>query len=189
MCSFLTRSKPLDKPNYLNSLRLGIPGLKWSGCCSLHPSGYLSMTKLRLETDSIFLDPQIFLSLLDKEMARAERYNQHVSILLLKLEGVQKREQDFWLERLAQVLADKVRKSDCFGGFEKGTLGVILICASAERARMALERLRVEALLCLSRGPQGLTLKTSYAEYPSEATSLDSLCDLATERLLKEHQA
>jgi len=147
------------------------------------------MTRLRLQTDSISLDPQIFLPLLDKELARAERYNQYVSILLLKLEGVPRRERDFWLERLAQVLADKVRKSDCFGGFEEGTLGVILICASAENARTALERLRVEALLYLSSGPQGITLKTSYAVFPSEATSLDSLCDLATERLLKEHHA
>ncbi len=147
------------------------------------------MTKLRLKTDSIFLDPHIFLPLLDKELARAERYNQYVSILLLRLEGVSGQEQSFWLERLAQVLADKVRKSDCFGGFEEGTLGVILICASAENARIALERLRVEALLCLSGGPQGITLKTSYAVFPSEATSLDSLCDLATERLLKEHHA
>ena len=147
------------------------------------------MTKLRVKTDSIFLDPHIFLPLLDKELARAERYNQYVSILLLKLEGVPGREQSFWLERLAQVLADKVRKSDCFGGFEEGTLGVILICASAENARIALERLRAEALLCLSGGPQGITLKTSYAVFPSEATSLDSLCDLATERLLKEHHA
>ncbi len=147
------------------------------------------MTKLRLKTDSIFLDPHIFLPLLDKELARAERYNQYVSILLLRLEGVSGQEQSFWLERLAQVLADKVRKSDCFGGFEEGTLGVLLICASAENARIALERLRVEALLCLSGGPQGITLKTSYAVFPSEATSLDSLCDLATERLLKEHHA
>ena len=147
------------------------------------------MTKLRLKTDSIFLDPHIFLPLLDKELARAERYNQYVSILMLKLEGVPGREQKFWLERLAQVLAGKVRKSDCFGVFEEGTLGVILICASAENARIALERLRVEALLCLSGGPQGITLKTSYAVFPSEATSLDSLCDLATERLLKEYHA
>ena len=146
------------------------------------------MTKLRLKIDSIFLDPYIFLPLLDKELARAERYNQYVSILLLKLEGVPGREQKFWLERLAQVLAGEVRKSDYFGSFEEGTLGVILICASAENARIALERLRIEALLCLSGGPQGITLKTSYAVFPSEATSLDSLCDLATERLLKEDQ-
>ncbi len=146
------------------------------------------MAKLRLQTDPVFLDPQIFLPLLDKELARAERYNQYVSILLLKLEGVPGREQDFWLARLTQVLANKVRRSDCFGGFEEGTLGVILICAGADNARVALERLRVEALLCLSGGPQGITLKTSYAVFPSEATSLDSLCDLATERLLKDHQ-
>ncbi len=144
------------------------------------------MTRLLGKKESIFLDPRIFLPILDKELARAERYNQYVSILLLKLEGVPRREQDFWLARLAQVLADKVRKSDCFGGFEEGALGVILICASAQNARIALERLRVEALLRLSGGPQGITLKTSYAVFPSEATSLDSLCDLATQRLLKE---
>ena len=141
------------------------------------------MTRLPGRADSIFLDPQIFLPLLDKELARAERYNQYVSILLLKLEGVPRQEQAFWRERLAQVLADKVRKSDCLGGFEEGTLGVILICASAKRACIALERLRFEALLCLSGRRQGMTLKTSYAVYPSEANSLDSLCELATRRL------
>ncbi len=148
------------------------------------------MTRLTGNADSVFLDPRIFLSLLDKELARAERYNQHVSILLLKLEGVPRREQDFGLARLVQVLAGKVRKSDCFGGFEEGTLGVILICASAERARIALERLRFEALLCLSGGHPGTTLKTSYAVYPSEANSLDSLCELATQRLTEQaHKA
>ena len=146
------------------------------------------MTKLRIKTDSIFLDPQIFLPLLDKELARAERYNQYVSILLLKLEGVSGREHDFWLARLTQVLAGKVRRSDCFGGVEEGTLGVILICACADNVRVALERFRVEALLCLSGGPQVINLKTSYAVFPSDASLLDSLCDLATERLLKEDQ-
>ena len=141
------------------------------------------MNQLQRKVDSVFLDPQVFLSLLDKELARAERYNQHVSVLLLKIEGVPRQEQDVWLARLVQGLADKVRKSDCFGIFGPGTLGVILICASAEKARMALERLRFEALLCLSAGHQGLALKTSYAAFPSEANSLDSLCDLATQRL------
>jgi len=141
------------------------------------------MTKLTRKADSIFLDPQIFLSLLDKELARAERYRKHVSILLFKIEGVSGREEEFWLARLAKVLPDKVRRSDCFGGFEEGTLGVILFCASAKRACIALERLRFEALLCLSGDRQGITLKTSYAVYPSEANTLDSLCELATQRL------
>ena len=141
------------------------------------------MTKLRLRTDSISLDPQIFLSLLDKELARAERYNHFASILLLRVEGVPGREQEFWLARLAQVLANKVRQSDWFGNFEEGTLGVILICASAGSARLVLERLRLEALICLSGGPQEIHLKTSYAVYPSEANLLESLCDLAIQRL------
>ncbi len=109
-----------------------------------------------------------------------------MSILLLKIEGVPRREQDFWLARLAQVLANKVRKSDCFGVFGEGTLGIILIYASAEKARIALERLRFEALLCLSGAHQGITLKTSYAVFPSEANSLDSLCELATQRLTEQ---
>jgi len=142
-----------------------------------------SVTQLRRKTDSIFLDPQIFFSLLDKELARAERYNQYVSILLLKIEGVPRQEQDVWLARLAQVLADKVRKSDYLGVWEEGTLGVILTCASAEKAHIALERLRFEALICLSDGPQEIHLKTSYAAYPSEANLLEPLCDLAIQRL------
>ncbi len=141
------------------------------------------MTRLSRKADSIFLDPQIFLSLLDKELARAERYNYFASILLLRVEGVPGRERAFWLARLTQVLANKVRKSDWVGNFEEGTLGVILICASAASARIVLERLRLEALICLSGGPQEIHLTTSYAVYPSEANLLESLCDLAVHRL------
>ncbi len=141
------------------------------------------MTRLSGKANSMFLDPQIFLSLLDKELARAERYNHFASILLLRVEGVPGRERAFWLARLAQVLADKMRKSDCFGVFEEGTLGIILICASAEQARIVLERLRFEALMRLSGGPQEIHLQTSYAVYPSEANLLESLCDLAIQRL------
>jgi len=146
-------------------------------------SRFLLMPRLNGESDSIFFDQQIFLSLLDKELARAERYNQYVSIFLLKIEGGQKREQAAWLARLAQVLANEVRKSDCFGVFDKGTLGVILICADVESARIVLERLRLEALICLSGEPEKVHLKTSYAVYPSEANLLESLCDLAIQRL------
>jgi len=141
------------------------------------------MTRFRRKTDSFFLDTQIFISLLDKELSRAERYNQYVSILLLEIDGVPRQEQVLWLTRLAQGLADKVRKSDCVGVFEEGTLGVILICASAETARIVLERLRFEALTCLSDGPQEIHLKTSFAVFPSEANLLESLCDLAIQRL------
>lgn len=141
------------------------------------------MTRLLGKAESIFLDPQIFLYLLEKELTRAERYNHFVSILLLRVEGVPGRERAFWLARLALALADKVRRSDCLGNIEEGTLGVILICASAENARIALERLRFEALICLSGGPQEIHLKTSYAVYPSEANLLESLCDLALQRL------
>ena len=142
------------------------------------------MTMLSRKADWIFLDPQIFLSLLDKELARAERYNHFVSILLLRVEGVPGRERAFWQARLASALADKmVRGSDYFGNFEKGTLGIILACAGVESTRIALERLRFEALICLSGGPQEIHLKTSYAVCPSEANLLESLCDLAIQRL------
>ena len=141
------------------------------------------MTRLSRKADSIFLDPPIFLSLLDKELAGAERYNQYVSLLLLKIEGVPRRERAFWLARLAQVLADNVRKSDYLGNFEKGTLGIILSHTGIDSAGIVLERLRFEALICLSGGPQEIHLKTSYAVCPSEANLLESLCDLAIQRL------
>jgi len=146
-------------------------------------SRFRLMTRLNGERGSIFFDQQIFLSLLDKELTRAERYNNFVALLLLGVEGGQKREQAAWLARLAEALPGKVRRSDHFGDFDEATLGVILICAGAEKARIVLERLRFEALLCLSGGPQEIHLKTSYAVCPSEANLLESLCDLAIHRL------
>ena len=76
-----------------------------------------------------------------------------------------------------------MRRSDYLGNFNETTLGIILIYAGAEKARIVLERLRFEALFCLSGGPQEIHLKTSYAVCPSEANLLESLCDLAIQRL------
>jgi len=142
------------------------------------------MTSVSRKADSLFLDSQMFISVLDKELTRAERYNHYVSILLLRVEGVPGQERAFWLVRLASALADKVvRKSDYLGTFKKGTLGIILACAGVKSTRIVQERLRFEALMRLSGGPQEIHLKTSYAVYPSEATLLESLCDLAIQRL------
>ncbi len=139
----------------------------------------LEMPKDRL----VCLEPKFLLFLLDKELARAERYNHFVSILLLRVEGVPGRERASWLARLALALPAKVRRSDYLGNFEKETLGIILVRAGVESTRIVLERLRFEALMRLSGGPQEIHLKTSYAVYPSEANLLESLCDLAIQRL------
>ena len=147
----------------------------------------LSRSMLNQESGSISLDPKFFLFLLHKELASAERYQHYVSILLFKPDGLA--EQGSSLDRLARVLATYVRKSDYVGRIRKGTLGIILSHTSIEGARTALERLRFEAL-CLSGGPQKTNLKTSYAVFPSEANSLESLGALARQRLTgQEHNA
>ena len=140
----------------------------------------LSRSMLNQESGSISLDPKCFLFFLHKELASAERYQHYVSILLFKPDGLA--EQGSSLDRLARVLATYVRKSDYVGRIRKGTLGIILSHTSIEGARTVLERLRFEAL-CLSGGPQKTHLKASYAVYPSEANLLESLCDLAIQRL------
>ena len=140
----------------------------------------LSRSMLNQESGSISLDPKFFLFLLHKELASAERYQHYVSILLFKPDGLA--EQGSSLDRLARVLATYVRKSDYVGRIRKGTLGIILSHTSIEGARTVLERLRFETL-CLSGGPQKTHLKASYAVYPSEANLLESLCDLAIQRL------
>jgi len=141
------------------------------------------MTRLSRKADSIFLDPPIFLSLLDKGLAGAERYNHFVSILLFKPEGLAKSEQRPRLDQLAQALGNNVRKSDYVGSIKEGTLGIILSHTGIDSAGIVLERLRFEAIACLSGGPQEIHLKTSYAVCPSEANLLESLCDLAIQRL------
>ncbi len=133
--------------------------------------------------NSILLHPGIFLSFLDKNLARAERYNHFVSILLFKPEGLQRLRQDSGLDRLARALANNVRKSDSVGSIQKGTLAVILLHSSINGAEIVLERLKFEGLIGLSGEPQKVDLKGSYAVYPSEANSLESLCDLAIQRL------
>jgi len=140
----------------------------------------LSRSMLNQESSSISLDPKFFLFFLHKELASAERYQHYVSMLLFKPDGLA--EQGSSLDRLARVLATYVRKSDYVGRIRKGTLGIILSHTSIEGVRTVLERLRFEAL-CLSGGPQKTHLKASYAVYPSEANLLESLCDLAIQRL------
>ncbi len=140
------------------------------------------MTRLSGKADSIFLDPQIFLFLLRKELAGAERYNHLVSILLFKPEGLARSEQRPRLDRLAEAFANNVRKSDYVGSIKEGTLGIILSHTSIDGAGIVLERLRFEAI-GLSGGPQKAHFKAAYAVFPSEANSLESLCDLAIQRL------
>ena len=68
------------------------------------------------------------------------------------------------------------------GSIKQGTLGIILSHTSSEGALRVLERLKLEAMY-LSGGPQKARLKASCASYPSEATSVESLCSLAMQRL------
>jgi len=140
------------------------------------------MPRLSRKAHSIFLDPQISLFLLRKELAGAERYNHLVSILLFKPEGLARSEQRPRLDRLAEALANNVRKSDYVGSIKEGTLGIILSHTSFDGAGIVLERLRFEAI-GLSGGPQKAQFKAAYAVFPSEANSLESLCDLAIQRL------
>jgi len=137
---------------------------------------------LQRELSSTFLDPRNFLFFLDKELACAERYNHFVSILLLEPEGLEKSKQGANLDRLAQALANHVRKSDSVGSIKQGTLGIILSHTSSDGAVRVLERLKLEAMY-LSGGPQKVRLKVSCASYPSEANSVESLCSLAIQRL------
>ncbi len=142
------------------------------------------MTPLLSEKlNSILLDPGIFLAFLDKNLAWAERYNHFVSILLFKPEGLRRSGQGSGLDRLARALTNNVRKSDYVGSIQEGTLAVILSPSSIDGAVIVLERLKFEGLVGFSGEPQKVDLKGSYAVYPSEANSLESLCDLAIQRL------
>ncbi len=132
--------------------------------------------------NSNILDPRNFLFFLDKELACAQRYNHYVSILLLEPESLTKSKQGSSLDRLAQALTSHVRKSDSVGSIKQGTLGIILSHTSSDGAVSVLERLKLEATY-FSGGPQKVRLKASCAVYPSEANSLDSLCNLAIQRL------
>ena len=131
----------------------------------------------------VCLDRQFLLFLLEKELSRSERYNHFVSFLLFRIEGLPKKEQASALGRLAKALANEVRDSDYLGTTGKETLGVIVPYASVESAPIVLKRLRSESLLCLSQIHRKLDLKTSFAVYPTEADSLDTLVDLALRRL------
>ncbi len=132
--------------------------------------------------NAILSDPGIFLAFLDKNLAWAERYNHFVSLLLLKPEGL-RRGQGSGLDPLARAFVNNVRKSDYVGSIQEGTLAVILLPSSIDGAGIVLERLRFEGLIGLSGEPQKVDLKGSYAVFPSEANSLESLCNLAIQRL------
>ncbi len=138
----------------------------------------------RLSRDRpVCLDRQFLLFLLKKELSRAERYNHFASFLLFRIEGLPKKEEASALGRLAKALSNEVRHSDSIGTIDKTTLGVIVPYASVESAPIVLKRLRSESLLCLSQIHRKLDLKTSFAVYPTEADSLDTLVDLALRRL------
>ena len=133
--------------------------------------------------NAILLDPGIFLAFMEKKLAWAERYNHFVAILLFKPEGLRRSGQGSGLVQLARAFVNNVRKSDYVGSIQEGTLAVILSHSSIDSAGIVLERLRFEGLIGLSGEPQKVDLKGSYAVFPSEANSLESLCNLAIQRL------
>ena len=126
------------------------------------------------------MEAEVFLLILEKELARARRHNYFVSLMLLSVEG----DLDFHtLTRLLQILARNVRRSDFLGSIDGQNLGIILPYASGRSAPEVLNRLTSEALFFLSASASNIHLKTSYAVYPSEVNSMDSLWKLAVRRL------
>lgn len=127
-----------------------------------------------------------FYQFLKAEMARANRYNFLVSLLLLRILPTSEskceteREQ---LSELAFLLNSTLRTTDFLGSLGSGLVGVVAPHSDLDTAARLLQRLQGQSLFSIFRRRTGCDLRAAFSVYPTDATTITSLFDIALERM------
>ncbi len=128
----------------------------------------------------------VFSQLLRSELARASRYNFLVSLLVLRIlptpEAKCMTEQE-QLGELARLLNANLRTTDFLGPLGDRLVGVIAPHSDLDTAPRLLQRLQTQSLFSAFRQKTGCDLRAAFAVYPTDATTIASLVDIALQRM------
>ncbi|RPJ59982.1 MAG: hypothetical protein EHM23_12025 [Acidobacteria bacterium] len=130
-----------------------------------------------------------FLHHLQSELARANRYNFFVSLLLLTILPTPESKYLTEQERLAELaclLDQSLRTTDILGSVGNGLVGVIAPHSDLDTAARLLQRLQAQSLFSVFRKRTGCELRAAFSVYPTDATTPTCLFDIALARLLSE---
>jgi len=142
-----------------------------------------------LEAGLPSFDPTAFLQLLRLELARANRYNFLVSLLLMRILPTAAAKCETERERvseLAHLLNATLRTTDFLGSLGNGIVGVITPHSDSDTAARLLQRLQGQSLFWAFRRRTGCDLRAAFAVYPTDATTVAALLTVAMARMREE---
>jgi hypothetical protein len=123
------------------------------------------------------LHKSLFLYLLDLEVKRARRYQNFLSLLMLRLmPGETEKGDDLpaFFQVLSGILADETRDSDLIGHLEPNRLALLLPYADNGVAQVV--RSRLEGLLgCYDFEQKGFQVRIDQASFPVHGTNPEEL--------------
>lgn len=128
----------------------------------------------------------VFFQFLRLELARASRYNFLVSLLLLRILPTPDSKCGTERERLgelAYLLNANLRTTDFLGSLGDGLVGVIAPHSDLDTAPRLLQRLQTQSLFSAFRRKTGCDLRAAFSVYPTDATTIASLVDIALQRM------
>lgn len=127
-----------------------------------------------------------FYQFLQAELARANRYNFLVSLMLLRIlptpESKCESERDR-LSELAYLLNSTLRTTDFLGSLGSGLLGVVAPHSDLDTAARLLHRLQGQSLFSIFQRRTGCDLRAAYSVYPTDATTITALFEIALQRM------
>jgi GGDEF domain-containing protein len=132
---------------------------------------------------SRILNTDLFLYLLDLEVKRARRYQNFLSILILKLNALSNDESgdlQTSYQMLANLLTEEIRETDILGHLSKNKVGVLLPYADALSGGYAKSRVEDTLKYCDFKS-KGFEVMIDQINFPMHGTNTISLMKRAFE--------
>jgi len=127
------------------------------------------------------LNKDLFLYLLDLEVKRAQRYQNFLSILVLKLNVLSKDgsgDLRTSYQMLANLLTEEIRETDILGHLSKNRVGALLPYADVSAGAHAKSRFE-DTLKCCDFRSKGYEVMIDQVSFPMHGTSTKSLMEKA----------
>jgi len=125
------------------------------------------------------LNKSVFLTFLDLEVKRARRYQNFLSILILKLNALSKDDGgdlQTCYQMMANLLTEEIRESDIIGHLSKDMVGVLLPYADVSAGSVAKSRFE-DTLKCCDFKCKGYEVTIDQVSFPMHGTSNVSLME------------